>query len=345
MTQNQSKLRFDEVTLMRAILAILIVFMHSFTCYNGSWPEPAGCIDIPVYKFLARFSFAFTLEGFVFISGFLFAFQSITLNRATGFLSLVTSKLKRLLLPSIVFSFFYFLVFYDYKGIWNCIYSVMNGCGHMWYLPMLFWCFVGCWLLLRVNIKDLYKIIFLIVLNLFSFDVLPLRLSNAFLFMFYFYGGYCIYSNREKINGLINSKRIIVSWLIFVVLFMIFRPLRDYFTRESNMNAFQMMLVTAANKGCRLLYATSGLIAFYSTCVMFTKKNKISQIIVNLAATSFGIYIFQQFFLQLLYYKTSLPILVGPYWLPWCGFVVALIMSWGLSLLMLRTKIGRSLIG
>ena len=29
------KIRLDEVTLMRTILALLIVFMHSFTCYQG----------------------------------------------------------------------------------------------------------------------------------------------------------------------------------------------------------------------------------------------------------------------------------------------------------------------
>lgn len=41
------KIRLEEVTLMRTILALLIVFMPSFTCYNGSWKEPAGYVDIP----------------------------------------------------------------------------------------------------------------------------------------------------------------------------------------------------------------------------------------------------------------------------------------------------------
>ncbi|MBR1461787.1 MAG: hypothetical protein IJ604_00185 [Prevotella sp.] len=81
---SKPKVRLDEVTLMRCILAILIVFMHSFTCYNGGWEQPAGFIDIPVYKWLSRTSFAFTLEAFVFISGYLFAFQRITLKRTGG---------------------------------------------------------------------------------------------------------------------------------------------------------------------------------------------------------------------------------------------------------------------
>lgn len=75
--------RLNEVTLLRAVLAVLIVFMHSFTCYNGSWDQPAGYIDIPIYKWLARFSFAATLEAFVFISGYLFALQYFN-NRIGG---------------------------------------------------------------------------------------------------------------------------------------------------------------------------------------------------------------------------------------------------------------------
>lgn len=77
-------IRLDEVTLMRTILALLIVFMHAFTCYQGLWEKPEGYIEIPLYKWLARISFAFTLECFVFMSGYLFAFQRITLNRIGG---------------------------------------------------------------------------------------------------------------------------------------------------------------------------------------------------------------------------------------------------------------------
>ena len=86
MEQTVNRPRLDEITLMRTILAVLIVFMHSFTCYNGGWPEPAGFVNVPVYKWLSRFSFAFTLQAFVFISGYLFAFQRITLKQTGGVL-------------------------------------------------------------------------------------------------------------------------------------------------------------------------------------------------------------------------------------------------------------------
>lgn len=152
---------------MRTILALLIVFMHSFTCYNGSWEQPAGYVDIPLYKWLARFSFAFTLEAFVFISGYLFAFQQTNSNFTKGIIELFFNKLKRLILPSIIFSIFYFILFYSYKNIGNTIFSIINGCGHMWFLPMLFWCFIGGWLLEQTKIRDEWKMASLLCINLF----------------------------------------------------------------------------------------------------------------------------------------------------------------------------------
>lgn len=75
------KERLGEVSLLHSVLAILIVFMHSFTCYNGGWPEPSGYAYVPIYKWLARFSYASTLETFVFISGYLLSFQLIQKNK------------------------------------------------------------------------------------------------------------------------------------------------------------------------------------------------------------------------------------------------------------------------
>ena len=119
-------MRLNEVTLMRSILALLIVFMHSFTCYNGSWEQPAGYVDIPLYKWLTRAAFAFTLEAFVFISGYLMAFQQLTLNRNVTNTHFLINKLKRLILPSIIFSFLYFIIFYHYTGVGDMFYNIIN---------------------------------------------------------------------------------------------------------------------------------------------------------------------------------------------------------------------------
>jgi peptidoglycan/LPS O-acetylase OafA/YrhL len=73
------------------------------------------------------------------------------------------------------------------------------------------------------------------------------------------------------------------------------------------------------------------------------KKLTIPQWVVELNGLCFGIYLFQQFILQILYYKTTLSSLIGPYWLPWIGLIVTLILSYLLTKLSLKTKIGRKL--
>ena len=342
---DKKKVRLDEVTFMRTILALLIVFMHSFTCYDGCWRQPAGYVDIPIYKWLARFSFAYTLEAFVFISGYLFAFQRITLNRIENGIKLTVNKLKRLILPSIIFSALYFILFYEYNDIGDTIYSIINGCGHMWYLPMLFWCFIGGWLIEQVKIKDHWKLAILIALNLLSYISLPLRLSNAFTFMVYFYGGFLFYKYSDKIKPLITKKFVIISWIVFVALFVFFRPLRDMLTVEAADSRIQKLLSSIGNHTCQLLYAWAGLIAFYATAVYYTQLHQLSKVTIRIASCCFGIYLFQQFVLQLLYYKTELPLFIGAYCLPWCGFLIAAIVSYTLSELLLKTKAGRFLIG
>ena len=345
---------------MRTILAILIVFMHSFTCYNGSWEQPAGYVEIPLYKWLARTSFAFTLEAFVFISGYLFAFQRITLKRTERGINLVVNKLKRLflpsigliinklkrlILPSIIFSIIYFVLFYEYEGLGKAVYSIINGCGHMWFLPMLFWCFIGGWLLEQVKIKDGWKMAFLVMLNLCCLVTLPLRISNAASYMVYFYGGFLAYKYSETIKSAITKKRLIWSWVIFAVVFAILRPLRDVLEPEASVPLIQKTIILIGNRSCQLFYAFTGLIAFYGTSVYYTQHYHLSEATKKIAGCCFGIYLFQQFILELLYYKTNLPLTVGPYWLPWCGFFITSIISLGFTTLLLKTKTGRLLVG
>lgn len=342
---EKKRVRLDEVTLMRAILALMIVCMHSFTCFNGGWASPAGYVDVPLYKWTARITFAFTLETFVFISGYLFAFQRISLNRKESGWKLIINKLKRLILPSVIFSLLYYVIFYKYEGIGNTIYAIVNGCGHMWFLPMLFWCFVGGWLLEQVKIKDCWKMVILIALNLLSYINLPMRLTNACTFLVYFYGGFLFYKYSDRIKVLVTPRNLVISWVVFFALFAVLRPLRDVLIADDTCSRVQKLSLFVGNSACQLLYAWSGLIAFFATAVHYTQHHQLSMSTIKVASCCFGIYLFQQFILQLLYYKTDFPLWVGPYWLPWCGFVVATVASLVLSLLFLKTKTGRFLIG
>jgi hypothetical protein len=302
-------------------------------------------MEIPIYTWLARTSCAFTLEAFVFISGYLFAFQRITLNKKMEFETLVGNKLKRLLLPSVIFSAVYFAIFYQYKGLGNMVYSIINGCGHMWFLPMLFWCFLAGWLLEKLKVNDVWKLAFLVCLNLFALISLPLQLISAASYMVYFYAGFVLYKYRDAILAAITPKRLIWGWLLFAVMFAVLRPMRDLLACTDDASKHVKLAMLVGNNACQLVYASLGVMVFYSTAVCYIQRHQLKQFAVKMAACCFGIYLFQQFILLLLYYKTNVPVEVGPYWLPWCGFVITVIISFILSALTLKTKVGRNLIG
>ena len=69
------------------------------------------------------------------------------------------------------------------------------------------------------------------------------------------------------------------------------------------------------------------------------------QWLIKVGALCMGVYLFQQFILKGLYDHTDMPTILGPYWLPWVGFVIALIASLLISYLLRHLSIGRFLIG
>ena len=70
-----------NIVFTRLLLIFLLVVHHSFNIYSGSWTEPEGFKSISAYWWISKFSICFLLELFVFISGYLFAYQIIGLKK------------------------------------------------------------------------------------------------------------------------------------------------------------------------------------------------------------------------------------------------------------------------
>lgn len=260
-------------------------------------------------------------------------------------MGLILNKLKRLILPSIIFSALYFPLFYDYKGILDLLYNLINGCGHMWFLPMLFWCFIGAWLLEQIKVGDGWKMAFLVCLNLFFFISLPFQISKATGYLFYFYGGYVVYKHSIQIKECLQARHLVWGWIIFVVAFIALRPLKETFAIGGSEGIINKVITMSGRSACQLIYASIGTVVFYITAIYYTQRNQLKPFTVKLASCCFGIYLFQQFLLKGLYYKTGFAAAVGPYWLPWLGFIIAAPLSYLLTVLLLKTKTGKYLIG
>ena len=97
----------------------------------------------------------------------------------------------------------------------------------------------------------------------------------------------------------------------------------------------------------RIIYSSIGL-AMLFIIIGYKEKNRktpLPQWIIKIGNLSFGVYLLQQFILKGLYNYTNLPVVLGCYWLPWVGFVITLISSVLIAFLLVKTKIGRLLIG
>lgn len=125
----------NNIALLRNISIIAIVVHHSFCVYAG-WP-PNTAIDIELPSWVAELSSMLKIIGlssFTFISGFLLQYQS---SKHTPFWKLIFKKFQRVLIPCVIFSCLYGLIFPSYMlDVWP---SAVNG-SHLWYLPMLFIC-------------------------------------------------------------------------------------------------------------------------------------------------------------------------------------------------------------
>ncbi len=288
------------------------------------------------------------IQALIFISGYLLGYTSKRKNDALQFKSCVVKKVKRLLLPSIVFSILYFMLFYDSTGpLLNTGYSILNGCGHMWFLPMLFWCFVGVWLTEEYRVNPLLTLIVALGLSILPCPTLPFRINSTFTYFIYFYVGFGL--QRGYFDFLKPRKTLIPILVlsgIYVVFFYLFVIL-NWKCNIGGVNSIFMKVISLSfTKTISAIMSLSGLFAaFYSAHFFVIGKYKLPDWMIKVSTYCYGVYICQQFILQYIYYHTPLAAIVGVTALPWIALIITLFASLFITHLMLRTKTGRFLIG
>lgn len=325
--------RLDEMDFMRPIIIILLVMMHSFTMYAGGWDLPKGIVAVPAYKWIRVISYGCMLEAFTFISGYLFGFQ--LKKKKIDFFPMVLSKLKRLILPSIIFGSIYLIIFdiiVGWGGViyWKSIlYKIICGAGHLWYLPMLFWCFIITWFLTRLAINEKIKLAGLLFFSIVAVLPMPINLNVVFHYLPFFYLGVYMYNNPYQ---KIDTMKIIILLILFLLLLIAVTIYRD--SHYEIQNGIKVVLWYV-----KQFYALLGVIGLFFICKKIGEKYKVSSILAQFNACCFGIYIFHQFVLMILYYNTPIPTICGSYLLPWCGLIFAFSLSFGLTWLLRKTFI------
>ncbi len=332
------KERLHEIDLLRPIVIFLLVVVHSFTMYWGMWSLPEGIGECRPYYWIAKLSYSCMLETFTFISGYLFALSAE--HKTIFFRDVVIKKSKRLIIPSIIFSFLYLIFIMNERNVFSTtfLYNLINGVGHMWYLPMLFWCFAITVVLRKLPMKEEVKLAGLFLATSLSLLPLPLQLGSACYFLFFFYLGTYFFRKRDYIKQHSFIKPMMIFFTAIILIYVFFKK-----------NPYLLPAIPLLERLYPILwrafYTFFGVFILYKLCLFFTSRHKLPVRLIDFNKYCFGIYLIQQFILQILYYKTNLPAMAGTYWLPWCGLIITFFSSTILSKLLLKTRIGRFLIG
>lgn len=178
----------------------------------------------------------------------------------------------------------------------------------MWYLPMLFWCFVGGISLSKIKISDSLKLLLSACLNIFYYlpITLPLQIGRSTDFIFYFYLGYVCYKHSNYLKNIFQNRRqIIFAWIIFVIIFVILRILRNDIIIGDQTYLINRFLTMWSQIFFHFVYATLDTLLFYTTISYYVKQRTLKSFTIKLATCSFGIYLFQEFILKIIYYKTN----------------------------------------
>lgn len=190
-----------DVVIMRIGLIFLLIGTHTFAPYSGSWEAIPNGSGLDIYAHISSITHFISMPALIFISGYLFG-HSWCKIKGQSFKDFIIKKCKRLIIPSIIFSFFYFLLFNDIsQPISNICYYIINGSGHLWFLPMLFWCFVITYTIHKLEVS--YKIVIpiLIIISILPLPTLPLRISSTCTYLIFFYIGSLFHGTTISLLG------------------------------------------------------------------------------------------------------------------------------------------------
>lgn len=328
--------RHYDIDAIRCILTVILVTFHSFCPFN-SWSLPHGLSQNETYYWLDKFIFQGMLETFVCISGYLYFARYK--NRTDVKIS-IQKKLFRLYMPAIFWGTLYA---YFLNSNVN-IHDIINGVGHLWFLPMLFCLFVleELWI---AKISSKYLLPTLLFIAILPYPTLPLYFNKTLYYLFFFHLGQWIFNNKKLFREII-LKRIKIPQVVLILISVFFllnchinletpfdgQPIREKATLIFLQRVLEVPMATAMI----FLYWK------FSDCT----KESISKtpFWLSFSNLSFGIYIIHEFVLKLLYYHTYIPHYLEN-WSPWCFLIISIIISFTLSHIINTTKFLKFLLG
>ena len=331
--------RLDNLSIIRGISILVVVAFHAYGMMYVHFDEATNQMYSDLYEqFNQSVLICIAMPMFVFVSGYLFQYL-LGMGKYPTWRELIAKKAQRILLPFLVFSW----IFMATTGDWRPFAPIIQGTyWHLWFLPMLFWCFFIYYVFHKLGLMNKHwftisiLLISLLLVSAPKFVPMYIGLHNIHKWFFWFYlgGAVCLY--KDLITTAFSKYHIHVL-LIIIYFVYAFHDIREY--------------------GDDTWYSTVGnasmvVALWYLSTLVDWSKLKVSKLIITFSTYSYGIYIFHNWVELQLLSRTSkkifhLDALAANHdvLFPLCFFLVALVISWALTKLLLMTKAGKILIG
>lgn len=338
---NKSARRLYEIDYLRASAIIFVILFHTFRIFDLPAYHSQGNDECFLYgfKWLLDHCIAyFRMPLLIFVSGFMFAFLKIEKGKYKDTSKLVRLKFKRLLLPYIVFAPITYLCYSLWK--YDSSRSILFPVGHLWFIVMLFWCFtITQFLASKMNLKSYKVVVTLIVLMSIFYPVssrIPnyLGIASCLKWLWCFLLGYGCYSlPYSKHLRCLTLSKISIMGIMCIIAIIGINYIRIYDSR------IEKILTPAVMVVC-VLTIVGG--------VFRVKIKKPSPIFANIIKCSYGMYVVHMWILSIIFYNAEnifRYMSINGIILGIILFIVVLLLSYYVSYLILRTRLGRYLIG
>lgn len=367
---NVKKTLLYEISIIRPLIIFLLVVYHSLCVFTGGWTPPECVPKNSLYWWLGHLISGFRIETIAFVGGYVFSFQCVELAKRKGFPAFAWKKFKRLIIPCFAFGIIYFFLYRfnpDRFTLHVAFWRVANGIGHLWFLPMLFWCFLASWILdrlllwLSIRHQKWYRpvgwtMLFVLAgVSLFRVTGLRMGLSRAPYFIFYFYLGYWL---RTLKSPFFTRRGVAVAlWISYLVFLLLHLQATNTYLPGCSFRC-PNWLCGWSKASLRLLslgHTLCGILALYVTVMGWLARYKTPDAqpgakLKECSRLCYGVYVLHMFFMQYIYFYSPLPqwccaSTAGIWLMPWLVLILTLLPSIFGTWLLLKTRFGRMLIG
>lgn len=328
--------RFD-IAILRLIAITIVVFFHAYgMTYANHFPERIAAMYREKYElFNQSYLINIAMPLFTVISGFLFGGQLLK-RKYQSLSNIVLDKGRRLLIPYFVFTVIFMFatnnVSLEPLYRWNY--------WHLWYLPMLFWCFIASFLLREIIYSNKWGGVLLICLFLLSLcePMMPriMMLYGVPKWLCWFVAGIMLNCYEDGIFDTIKKYHLIwpIVTLYFCTGILLYTEYGD------------------STFGGQTASLAAVITLWYCFRSVRWEKLRITNVFLLLSSCSFGIYIFHNWVEVYMISSTAQRLFPLAelaeshiYLFPFVFSMLAFIISFFLTWLLRKNRIGRFLLG